>query len=168
MGTGTRQKSAKHKACYYDECKLPKNNRKYGLQIVFFILSLMCLAKDSGQLTMVSMFLYLSPIILDLWTTVLDPPWLNRFRIGCAIFDSLICVIIVGGLFTGLLVEMGDSFSVVGTSLIFAEYTITKRFLFLVALVNLVIPIMFWKGSPNQEAMEIAAKVQTIEVKGGK
>ena len=142
---------------------LPENNNKYILQIVCLFFSVMCLMKDFRQFTMVSVLLYLFPIILDLWTVELEPTWLDYLRIVCAIFDSVICVIFVGGVFTGLLIDSGTSFTVIDTSMILAEYPVSKKFLLWVALGNLTIPIMFLTGTPNRGTMETVMKVRELE-----
>lgn len=163
MVTGIKLKKVKHQTCYYTKCMLPKSNQKYGWQIVCLILSLMYLAKDYSQFTMLSVALYLLPIVLDLWTIELEPRWLDIFRSGTALLDSLICILFAGGALAELLTDSGDSFTVVSTSIILAGYTISKKYVFLFAAVNLLIPIMFFVGAPNREAMEVVAEMRGVK-----
>lgn len=148
------------KECFYEECKLPKSNNKYGFQFVCFAISTMCFAKNPQQFTMISLLLYLFPIIIDLWTVELRPKALDYFRHGCVLVNSAICLIFVGGVLTGVMVDEGTAFKVLTTSMVLPGYTINKEVLWWITVWDLVIPVMFYVGLPNQKMMEAACKAQ--------
>ena len=141
----------KKRLCAYSDCQLPKNNNKYFAQLILLIIVLLFMIKDVQYFTLVSVFLFVAPVTLDLICTDLQPKWLNTVRIIFIIYNLVICLLSFSGIF-GLITEQKTYFLVVETSMMWPEYIVNKDIVLYLLFIDLIIPWMFWKGAPNQAA----------------
>lgn len=139
--------------CAYNDCMLPKDNNRYWLQLLCLLISICFMAIDFKAFTFLSMFMYTVPITLDLIYSKFEGRFLSFIRILFLVVNVLIVVFCVVGQF-GFFVDNGDTISVINTSMIFAEKTISKTSLLYLLLVDLLVPVMMVFGTPNQRTAE--------------
>lgn len=154
----------KNNKCYFEECILPSNNNRYFLQLFFLILGLVYLLKDSREFTFVTIFMYTTPILIDLISVKLNSRFFNHIKAIFVIFNSIIILFCISGLF-GVIEDKENYFSIVSTAVAFAEIKIEKKILLISMVVELSIPIILYFGSPTRrtnEILEIAKKRKAV------
>lgn len=150
-----------HMKCIYQNCKLPENNKRYGVQAAYLFLSLTYLLKDTAQFNFFSLALFVMPVLMDLYFGSLEGGILSLIRICFIILNTVLILICVLGFFS-VIVEIEDSFVVTSTAVIFANYSIPKCYIAWLLPIELLIPLIYWKGAPNQQTMSIERGISKI------
>ena len=145
--------------CTYNECQLPKDNRKYIIQGLFLLISAIFLFKDSYELTFFSMLMSSVPIVLDLVYTGVQGKVANAFRIFYLVLNAILIVCCIVGQF-GMLVDNGTSIAINDTAMFFAGLSFNKKHLVVPLLVDLGVPVVMYVGGPTQHAKSIIGIVE--------
>lgn len=148
--------------CFYEECKLPQNNKHYLWQIVYMLIGLGVLFFRAADFTFFQTFLFLAPVVLDLLNTSLTAKVLNGVRIVFGILDAALLLSCFFGMF-GVLQDTGTSFVVSQSFLYFSGVEIKKTIVGIVIALNLTVPILFYIGSPCQQTMRALSKVKSTK-----
>lgn len=139
--------------CPYEQCYLPENNNRFLVQLIYLIVSLCVLIQAPEQFNFFSLFLYLVPILMDLICSPVTGKILRSVRrlfIGC---DAVLLTFVLLGMLQ-IIEDTGPDFCVVGSALVFSGLTVSKRSLCWVLMFNLMIPVMYWVGSPSKRRKE--------------
>lgn len=139
--------------CEFGECKLPKNNRKYGLQFICLGLALIALAKNVHSFDALNILLFVLPISLDYAYNLndIEYTWYKKMCwLGLTV--SLALIFICFGVFFELLIDQGTFFAVGADSLV-PYFRIEKIWIYYICLSHLFGPALFWWGCSSQETL---------------
>ena len=153
--------------CAYEECMLPQNNKHFLWQICYMFIGLCVLFFRAEDFTFFQTFLFIAPIVLDILNTNFYSNILNWIRRGFGILDAALLIGCLLGMF-GILEDTGSGFAVSQSFLYFSGGEIKKTTVGIIIAFNLIIPIIFYIGSPCQEATRMLSKLKTIKQEGAK
>lgn len=139
-------------SCPYEECVLPTSNWKYNAQAVYLIVSLGILCANRTAFSFVSIGLFAAPVLLDLCSTELFGKFYKAFKQVLAVYNTGIlgaCLCGIGG----LLQDTGDMFVVPNTSVILANYWISKTVFVFLLLPDLIVPLVLCKACPTKKTL---------------
>ena len=143
------------KICSYKECQLPDNNKKFIVQLIYLGLSIFVLNKSAHEFTFYSVIMFTAPILLDLWSSQFNGRLYEFIRILFLILNGFVAMLCAAGMF-GLLADCGDTFVVVPSAIVGAEYVIYKRHLIYLMLADLLIPIIMAVACPTKAMKEVS------------
>lgn len=142
--------------CVYTECKLPANNNRYWSQLLCLVLGFFAMLINSSSFSFLSVFLYVTPIAVDLYHTEYINRGLNTLKHLFLVLNLFIVIFCFLGLI-GFLIDLGDAFAVSESALIFSGRMVPKKALIYVLLVDLVVPVSMVYGTPNQKSSQAIA-----------
>lgn len=136
--------------CKHGGCKLPKNNCRFLWQFAYILLGFVILVTRDDMFTFFQVFLFTSPILIDVAYANDDTKtlWLFRkffFVINIGII--LLCIIGMAGLVSDSGSEFVFNFEVFNTG----DIPITKSFFSGMLGLNLIVPLFYFGLSPCQE-----------------
>lgn len=146
--------------CSYEECMLPQNNIRYCWQIAYMLIGLGVLFFSKEDFTFFQTFLFLAPVVLDIFGASFTTNVLNRVRLVFGIFDAALLLSCLLGMF-GILRDTGESFAVAESFLYFSGVEIKKTIVGIFIALNLAVPFMFWIGSPCQQTMQMLSTLKS-------
>lgn len=152
--------------CVYEKCGLPKNNNKYAWQVAYLFVSLAYLLKDSRQFNFFSLFLFVMPVLMDLLFGPFEGRFLRAVRKIAITINMVLILVCILGLFS-IIVDSGESFEIVSTAMIFANFSIKKSAMIGPLVADLVVPFMYFKGAPNQQTMKVKREISEAHKRGG-
>lgn len=143
------------KICAYEECHLPENNNKYWYQLVYLIVSIFILLRNNSDFTFYSLFMFTSPILLDLIFVHFDGKLYRVIKIVYIIVNTALAVICLVGMFE-FLVDNGNTFAVVADAIILQEINIRKSWLAIPMGADLLIPVIMVFACPTKRSKEMS------------
>jgi len=138
--------------CYYERCWLPKNNKKYFWQAIIIGFSVIVLFATEEDFTFFPLFLVISPIMVDIVNTELKSKACNAVRLLFGILNSglLLCSFLG---FAKVLVDTGSYFAISSTFMFCPGLEIKKKYIGILTICDIAVPLIFWIGAPCQEAL---------------
>lgn len=138
--------------CYYGRCWLPKNNKKYLWQVAIIAVSVFVLFITEESFTFFSLFLVVSPVMLDIINTELKSKGWNVVRVLFGILNGALLLCSALG-FAKVLVDTGSSFAFPPTFMFWPGLAIKKQYIGIAVIFDIAVPLIFWIGAPCQEAL---------------
>lgn len=151
--------------CIYEECKLPKNNNHYFWQIGYMLIGLGVLFFSAKDFTFFQTFLFIAPVALDIFNAGFTTKTVNVLRVCFGVLDAALLV----GCFLGMLGVIKDvetEFMISKTFLYWPGVAIEKKIVGYVIALNLIVPIVFYIGSPCQDTQNIMNRVKALKKEG--
>ena len=124
-----------------------------GLGVLFF---------KTEDFTFFQTFLFLAPVALDLLNTSLKTKVLNGVRIVFGILDAALLISCFLGMINKVFEDTGTGFAVSESFLYFSGVEIEKTVVGIVIALNLLVPILFYIGSPCQQTMKMLSVVKSV------
>lgn len=140
--------------CPYAECYLPDNNRKYWVQLVYLLVSILLLVKNPKECTFFSLLMFTAPILIDLSSTELRGKLYRVIQIVFLILNILLIVFCVAGL-GGVILDNSKNFLVCSTAMFFSGQRIDKRFFLIPMFLDLLVPVVMFYACPSKKARGI-------------
>ncbi len=138
--------------CYYRRCWLPKDNKKYFWQMLIIGFSISVLFVSEESFTFFPLFLFASPVMLDLVNTELKSNVYNAVRVLFGFLNGALLLCSFLG-FAGVLVDTGSCFAFPSTFMFWPGLAIEKRYIGIVAILDIAVPLIFWISAPCQKAL---------------
>ena len=151
MGNRNNRRNSNTIRCAYSECKLPNDNARFGIQFFYLFISVLFLFKDPKSFSFFAIAMYTVPILLDLAYSQLNGCVFKAIRVFFLVFNGCIVSACILGLF-GFIVDNEDTFTVIKTSLVLADCSLKKAQLVVPLLLELVVPVIMFFGSPNKRS----------------
>ncbi len=145
--------------CEYSHCWLPKDNKRYGWQLAYLIVSLCILLADKKNFTFFPIFLFIAPVFLDLMSSELKTATIEAIRKIFGLYNSVLLITCILGA-AGFVQADEATFFIVSTSLIFPGKAVSKEIIGYILLPDLIVPIIFWIGAPCQKAKMVLKTCQ--------
>lgn len=155
-------------ACHYNRCWLPRDNSKYLWQVFFLAVSVILLFKKMEDFSFFPIFLFISPVMVDIITTELKSKVCTFIRWLFGIGNAVIFILCILG-FAGIIVDEGNCFALVSTFIFFKKISVEKTFVGIALTLEILVPIVFFIGAPSQKTLhmlEVDSKI--TERKGAK
>lgn len=152
--------------CQYGRCWLPEKNTKYLIQAAYMFISAAMLFKEKPAFTFYATLLLIAPALLDVVTTELKSPFLNSIRRAFIVLDSLLVIFCILGI-GGILQDNGDYFLISEKFLYFPGAAVRKEHAGLFILINILVPIGFWIGSPCQDTLHTLEQLRKLPDRKG-
>lgn len=138
--------------CYYERCWLPKDNKKYFWQAGIITFSILVLFVAEESFSFFPLFLVVSPVMLDIVNTELKSKACNAVRLLFGILNGILLLCSFLG-FAQVLVDTGSCFAFPSTFLFWPGLEIKKQYIGIAALLDIMVPLIFWIGAPCQKAL---------------
>lgn len=151
----------KAKKCPYSECMLPDNNNYYKWQVIYIIVSAVYLAHDYSEFTFISVFLFMAPILFDLFFAKFNLKILKFLKVIFITLDVGIIFISFFGLI-GVVEQENKIFHISSTSMIMPNFSVDKKFILFIVLLNILVPVMLYIGSPTKKTEEVNKEIDEI------
>lgn len=135
-------------------CMLPKDNQKYGVQLIFLVFSIGCIFTNSSTFSSLAILMYVVPIVIDLWTFKAITRRYKLFRFVFLVYNSAFFLFSMLGV-TNFIKDTGTTFMVNEESFFMAGVIIPKTTLAFFMLVELLVPVILIFGSPSQKTIKI-------------
>lgn len=140
--------------CEYNECKLPKTNRRFLIQTIYLIISALIFLKNAEDFTFFPILMYTAPIIIDLCYNDVEIKFIEIIKWFFIALNLILGIFCILG-WNGIIIDNGDSFSLVETALIDVDFVINKHWLFWPLCSNILVPIIFFFGCPTQKVNKV-------------
>lgn len=154
----TKKKNRKY--CIYDKCCLPENNNNYLIQLVYSVITVIILGANRQSFTLTSILLYISPFIIDLTQNKIENKLYNFIKHILIVDNVLLFIFVIAGMF--LLEESDNYFIIRETSMFLGGYIISKRYVFILCLVNIIVPVILYKAVPCQKTINQLQEIEDI------
>jgi hypothetical protein len=116
-------------------------------QAIYIIIGLCVLLSSAETFTFFQLMLFTAPILIDIVCTNPGGLPMEIVRWGVGTIDAAIVVLSLLGL-GGIVVLDADKVSFISTMLIFGGVSFSKEIVGGLLLVNLVVPVAYYHGSP--------------------
>lgn len=130
------------------QATLPETNTKFILQAVFLAFSLIFLLSDAKSFTFFAILMFAAPILIDLCCCCTNSKLGRVLRVIYLVLNAAIVFMCVLGL-CGALIDSGDAFSTLATSMILPGRSFSKKHLILPLLLEVGVPITLHVCSPS-------------------
>lgn len=140
--------------CHYGRCWLPKDNSKYGWQMVFLVFSLFVLWKDVESFPFFPIFLFSAPVMIDILTTELNSKVCTVIRKLFGIGNAIVIVFCFFG-FGDIILDNGDYFAFASTSMLLGQVSIRKTYIGIALALDILVPLVFFIGAPSQKTLHM-------------
>lgn len=145
--------SKKKKTCPYSECVVETmfDTHNYPFKLILFLVGIAMIVKSPETFTFVNVILLVFPALLDNYSLMSKTFgrkklfWFNKMVNGINVFIIIVCIF---GL-TQFLVDTGDAFCVVDTSLLGANFSISKVLVAYALLINCAETVIMWIVAPK-------------------
>lgn len=141
-------------SCHYGRCWLPKNNYKYLWQVCLLAVSVAVLMKEAGSFSFFSIFLFVSPIMVDILTIELEGTTCTVFRWIFGVVNVVLLVFCVLG-FADVIVDNGSYFAFVSTFMVLKGFSVKKAHMGIVLVLDILVPFVFLLGAPSQKKLNM-------------
>ncbi len=140
--------------CEYDECKLPKNNKKYLCQAGYMTVAALGLAIGREQLNAVAILLFVTPVFFDFTYNKdgINNRWFKQFC-WAGMFANFIVGLFCFGVLFNVIIDTGVAFVTNPNSLMF-PINIKKEFILLFCCFDVFGPVAFYRGCISQETVQ--------------
>lgn len=149
--------------CMYGDCQLPKNNNRYAWQVIYIFVGLFVLYRSPADFNFFQTFLFVTPIMIDIAYNGMSTKWLNVVRLIIGVVNALVLIGCLFGM-AGLIEDKDTFFKISDTVIYFHGACVSKTIMGGVLAANLVVPIIYWIGSPCQGINRMVGAVSRKEV----
>lgn len=140
--------------CPYAECYLPDNNRKYWVQLVYLLVSILLLVKNPKECTFFSLLMFTAPILIDLASTELRGKLFKAIQIVFLVINVALIAFCAAGL-GGLFLDNRKNFYIRSTAMLLPGQIIDKRFFLIPMFLDLLVPAVMFYACPSKKVKEI-------------
>lgn len=147
--------SKSKRVCAHDECKLNENNNIRMWQLAYLgicFLALTCKFEEFGSL---SIFLYVMPIIIDLFylnmSKIIFLKLIKTILIVLNLFLLAVCLYI----FIGGLAVNEDTFQFSHNVMFLKNLVIEKKYIVAMMFLDLSVPIIYYNAAPSKKTTRI-------------
>lgn len=144
--------------CMYENCQLPKNNNRFGWQLVYIFVGIVVLFRSPVDFNFFQTFLFIAPIMMDIAYNGVSTKPLNIVRVCAGILNALVLIGCLFGM-VGIIQDDGLVFKVSDSVIYFSSLSVDKSVIGGILAANLVVPAIYWIGAPCQSANQIVARL---------
>ena len=151
--------SAKRTRSTTTQAALPETNTRFILQAVFLAFSLIFLLRDAKSFTFFAVLMFAAPILIDLCCFHTSSKLGRALRALYIVLNAAIVFMCALGL-CGALIDSGDEFSTLATSMILPGLSFSKKHLVLPLLFEVGVPVTLHICSPSIAQNELIDELE--------